>query len=195
MFENHKKVAFNIASEASYSYIFIGQRLIKNAKNPHACVQTVLPNRPLLIGQGISGKCKKSKATFWVIFKHCESGFTHTLYNCNYFELHCWTWPVIQSCFGQNPDFMAFKYCQAALIQCIGYNCYCLVMPLQHKVKSRNAIRKSQHYRRNYKSISQCKIQKCRLVLFPWHSAIKALEAFLFPWPSSWKDNKSVTFR
>ena len=31
------------------------------------------------------------------------------------------------------------------LFQCIGYNCYCLVMPLQYKVKSRNAIRKSQY--------------------------------------------------
>ena len=33
-FENHKKkVTFNIASEASYVYIFSGQKLIKNAKN------------------------------------------------------------------------------------------------------------------------------------------------------------------
>ena len=28
-----EKVAFNIASEASYDYIFIGQKFIKNAKN------------------------------------------------------------------------------------------------------------------------------------------------------------------
>ena len=32
MFENHKKVAFNIASEASYVYILNGQKFIKNAK-------------------------------------------------------------------------------------------------------------------------------------------------------------------
>ena len=32
-FENHKKVAFNIASEASYVYILSGQKFIKNAKN------------------------------------------------------------------------------------------------------------------------------------------------------------------
>ena len=33
MFENHKKVSFNIASEASYVYILSGQKFIKNAKN------------------------------------------------------------------------------------------------------------------------------------------------------------------
>ena len=33
MIENHKKVSFNIASEASYVYILSGQKCIKNAKN------------------------------------------------------------------------------------------------------------------------------------------------------------------
>ena len=33
VFENHKKVSFNIASEASYVYILSGQKFIKNAKN------------------------------------------------------------------------------------------------------------------------------------------------------------------
>ena len=33
VFENYKKVAFNIATEASYVYIWSGQKLIKNAKN------------------------------------------------------------------------------------------------------------------------------------------------------------------
>ena len=33
VFENHKKVSFNIASEASYVYIMSGQKLNKNAKN------------------------------------------------------------------------------------------------------------------------------------------------------------------
>ena len=33
VFENHRKVAFNIASEASYVSILSGQKLIKNAKN------------------------------------------------------------------------------------------------------------------------------------------------------------------
>ena len=31
VFENHKKVSFNIASEASYVYILSGQKFIKNA--------------------------------------------------------------------------------------------------------------------------------------------------------------------
>ena len=33
VFENRQKVKFNIASEASYVYIFSGQKFIKNAKN------------------------------------------------------------------------------------------------------------------------------------------------------------------
>ena len=33
MFENHSNVSFNIASEASYVYIFCGQKVIKNTKN------------------------------------------------------------------------------------------------------------------------------------------------------------------
>ena len=33
MFENHKKVAFKIASEVSYVYILSGQKFIKNPKN------------------------------------------------------------------------------------------------------------------------------------------------------------------
>ena len=33
VFENHRKVSFNIASEASYVYILSGQKFIKNAKN------------------------------------------------------------------------------------------------------------------------------------------------------------------
>ena len=32
MFENHRKISFNIASEASYIYILSGQKLNKNAK-------------------------------------------------------------------------------------------------------------------------------------------------------------------
>ena len=33
VFENHKKVSLNIASEASYVYILIGQKYIENTKN------------------------------------------------------------------------------------------------------------------------------------------------------------------
>ena len=32
VFENHRKVSFNIANEASYFYILSGQKLIQNAK-------------------------------------------------------------------------------------------------------------------------------------------------------------------
>ena len=50
-----EKVAFNIASEASYVYILSGQKFIKNAKN---------------------GQFWRffENATFLVIFKHCERG-------------------------------------------------------------------------------------------------------------------------
>ena len=34
VYENHKKVSFNIASEASYVYILSGQKFIKYAKYP-----------------------------------------------------------------------------------------------------------------------------------------------------------------
>ena len=33
VFKNHRKVAFNIASEANYVYIFSEQKFMKNAKN------------------------------------------------------------------------------------------------------------------------------------------------------------------
>ena len=54
-----EKVAFSIASEASYVYILSGQKFIKNAKNgpfwtfwkPEAWGQTVLPDMSILIGQ------------------------------------------------------------------------------------------------------------------------------------------------
>ena len=58
------KVAFNIASEASYIYILSGQKFIRNAKNGQFwglfedLTQIVLPDRSLLIGPKIGGKCK-----------------------------------------------------------------------------------------------------------------------------------------
>ena len=54
-----EKVSFNIAIEGSYVYILSGQKLIENVQNgpfwrvfekPEACVQTVLPDRSVLIG-------------------------------------------------------------------------------------------------------------------------------------------------
>ena len=53
-----EKVAFNIASEASYVYMLSGQKFIENAKNcqfwrflekPKDCCQIVLPDMSLLI--------------------------------------------------------------------------------------------------------------------------------------------------
>ena len=64
-----QKVAFNIASEASYVYILSGQKFFKNAKmvhfgeflKPKACGQTVLPDRSVLIGQKL---VETANATF-----------------------------------------------------------------------------------------------------------------------------------
>ena len=66
-FENHWKVSFNIASEASYVYILSGQKLIKNAKNgpfwrvfwkPEAWSQTVVPDSSALVGQKLVENAK-----------------------------------------------------------------------------------------------------------------------------------------
>ena len=86
----------NITSEASYIYNLSGQKLIKNTENghfwrvfenlsrlwksvtrqvhfgefwnPESCGQIVLPDRSLFIGQKLT-----KNATFWVIFKHCDT--------------------------------------------------------------------------------------------------------------------------
>ena len=66
MFENNRKVSFNIASEASYIYILSGQKFIKNAKKmvhfskflePEAYGKIVLQNMSLWKGQKNTGKC------------------------------------------------------------------------------------------------------------------------------------------
>ena len=87
-FKITEKVSFNIASEASYSYILSGQKFIKNAKKcsilasfwkPEACGQTVLPDRSVLIGQKLveNGKIQKFKCdilsnfqTMWTDSNH-----------------------------------------------------------------------------------------------------------------------------
>ena len=64
VFENHRKVSFNVASEASYVYILIGQKFIKNANNfrkPKACSQILLPDMSLLIGQKLAENAKIQK--------------------------------------------------------------------------------------------------------------------------------------
>ena len=67
VFENHRKVAFNIASKASFVYILNGQKFIKKAKNGQFwrvfenlkfAVKTVLPDRSLLIGQKLVENAK-----------------------------------------------------------------------------------------------------------------------------------------
>ena len=58
-----EKVSFNIASEASYVYILMEQKLIQNGNNGPFCGQTVLPDRSVLIGQKLveNAKIKKIK--------------------------------------------------------------------------------------------------------------------------------------
>ena len=62
-----QKVAFDIASEACYVYILIGQKFIKNAKNNEQfgeflkTGQIVLPDRSILIGQKLAENTKSSR--------------------------------------------------------------------------------------------------------------------------------------
>ena len=66
MFENHKKVALNNASKASYVYILSGQKLIKNAKKVYfgeflktwSYGQPLLPDRSVLVGQKLVENAK-----------------------------------------------------------------------------------------------------------------------------------------
>ena len=78
-----EKVAFNIASIASYVYIFSVQKFIKNAKNdqfwrlieyvPETCSQTVLPDRLISIGQKLveNAKIKNFKCHILSNFQTC----------------------------------------------------------------------------------------------------------------------------
>ena len=61
-----EKVAFNIASEASYVYILSGHKFIKNAKNWSILVTFTKPEM----------------RHFWVIFKHCD--YVFTVFGCMY---------------------------------------------------------------------------------------------------------------
>ena len=83
VFENlQKKGAFNIASEASCTYILSVQKFMKNTQN--ILFQRVFENLILWSNSvtrqvnfkktKIGGKCqnwKRTNATFWIIFKHC----------------------------------------------------------------------------------------------------------------------------
>ena len=81
VWKSHKKVAFNIASEACYVYILSGQKLIKNAKNGQLWrifetwnLRSNIVTRQVYFNRIKNGGIcpKKSNATFWVIFKHCD---------------------------------------------------------------------------------------------------------------------------
>ena len=84
-----QKVAFNIASEASYVYILSGQKLIKNAKNDPFwrvfCLQSNSVTRQVTLKRTkIGRKCQNWKiknATFYGIFKHCVSALQNLQFN------------------------------------------------------------------------------------------------------------------
>ena len=70
-----EKVSFKIASEVSYVYIMSEQKLIKMPKMVNlarfwkleACVQTVLPDRSLLIGQKLTEHAKIVKFIYDIL--------------------------------------------------------------------------------------------------------------------------------
>ena len=64
MFENHKKVSFNITSEASYVYILSEQKFIKNVKNGQ--FGRVFENLKLGV------KLKLKLRLFLKVFNHCD---------------------------------------------------------------------------------------------------------------------------
>ena len=85
-----QKVAFNIASEASYVYILSGQKLIINAKNDPFwrvvfCLQSNSVTRQVTFKRTkIGRKCQNWKiknATFYGIFKHCVSALQNLQFN------------------------------------------------------------------------------------------------------------------
>ena len=71
VFENPKKVSFNIASEASYVYILckIGPIWRVFAE---VCGQTVLPDRSIVTIQKLVRNAEIQIRHFWVIFKQCD---------------------------------------------------------------------------------------------------------------------------
>ena len=66
VFENHKKVSFNIASEASYAYNWVDKIWLKMPKTvnlatfwkPKSFSLTVLPDKPFSIGQKLIENAK-----------------------------------------------------------------------------------------------------------------------------------------
>ena len=80
-----EKVAFNIASEASYVFILSEQKFIKKSQkwlilasfwNPEFCCQTVLPDRTLLQGQKLVENAKIQMGLFG-LFSNNVHFFAH----------------------------------------------------------------------------------------------------------------------
>ena len=59
-----EKVSFNIASEASYVYIFSRHKFIKNAKNRRFFMLNSVTRQVSLNRTKIVGKCQNSTGTF-----------------------------------------------------------------------------------------------------------------------------------
>ena len=75
-----EKVAFNIASEASYVYGLSGQKFIENAKHSHFgkfmktwSLQSNSVTRQVNFNETKIETLKISNETFWVTFKQCET--------------------------------------------------------------------------------------------------------------------------
>ena len=79
----NEKVSLNIASEASYIFIFKCLKMVNLASfwNPEACSQTVLPDMLISIEQLLveNAKIKNSNVTFWVIFKRFDEFFSQKI--------------------------------------------------------------------------------------------------------------------
>ena len=65
VFENHRKVSFNIVSEYFESTKVpenaLNGQFWRSLKKPESCGQTVVPGRSILIGQKLMGKAKNEK--------------------------------------------------------------------------------------------------------------------------------------
>ena len=77
VFENYRKVSFNLASEASYVYILVDKSLMKMPKivNFGEFSKTWILRSNSVTSQVTfkrkMPKLTKLNVTFWVIFKHC----------------------------------------------------------------------------------------------------------------------------
>ena len=108
MFENHRKSLIQHCERSELRLHFEWTKVhykcqkivnLSSFWKTEACSKTVLPDRSILIGQKLvkNAKFKNSKATFWVVFKHCVlpyllsifRKFTHFPRTCSLFS--CFT--------------------------------------------------------------------------------------------------------